>query len=72
MLPFWAPWSNVAGAPKCILFDARGQEADIRLLDRELTLEGIEAAMQAELSPELLETTRAILARPLTGPTRRK
>jgi hypothetical protein len=41
-------------------------------LDRELTLEGIEAAMQAELSPELLETTRAILARPLTGPTRRK
>jgi hypothetical protein len=72
LLPFWAPWSNAAGAPKCILFDARGQEADIRLLDRELTLEGIEAAMQAELSPELLETTRAILARPLTGPTRRK
>jgi len=72
LLPFWAPWSNAAGAPKCILFDARGPEADIRLLDRELTLEGIEAAMQAELSPELLETTRAILARPLTGPTRRK
>jgi para-nitrobenzyl esterase len=71
-LPYWAPWSNAAGAAKCILFDARGREADIRLLDRELTLEGIEAAMQAELSPELLEATRTILARPLTGPTRRK
>jgi para-nitrobenzyl esterase len=71
-LPYWAPWSNAAGAPKCILFDARGPEADIRMLDLELTLEGIEAAMQAELSPELLETTRAILARPLTGPTPRK
>jgi len=72
LLPFWAPWSNAAGAPKCILFDTRGPEAEIRLLDRELTLEGIEAAMRAELSPELLETTRAILARPLTGPTRRR
>jgi para-nitrobenzyl esterase len=71
-LPSWAPWSNAAGEPKCILFDARGPEAEIRMLDRELTLEGIEAAMQAELSPELLEATRAILARPLTGPTRRR
>jgi len=69
-LPFWAPWSNAAGGPKCILLDARGEEPDIRMLDREVTLEGIEAVMQAELSPELLAAVRAILARPLTGSKR--
>jgi hypothetical protein len=41
------------------------------MLDREVTLEGIEAAMQAELSPELLDAARAILARPLTGSKRK-
>jgi para-nitrobenzyl esterase len=71
-LPYWAPWSNAAGAAKSILFDVRGEELDIRMLDREVALEGIEAAMQAELSPELLEATRAILARPLTGSTSRR
>jgi len=71
-LPHWAAWSNAAGGPKSILFDVRGEEPDIRMLDREVTLEGIEAAMQAELSPELLEATRQILARPLLGPKRRR
>ncbi len=70
-LLYWAPWSNAPGGPKCILFDVRGEDPDIRMSDREVTLEGIEAAMQAELSPELLEATRRILALPLTGPRRR-
>jgi para-nitrobenzyl esterase len=69
-LPRWAAWSNDPGGPKCILFDVRGDQPYIRMLDREVTLEGIEAAMRAELPPELLEATRRILARPLTGPVR--
>jgi para-nitrobenzyl esterase len=71
-LPRWAPWSNAPGGPKCILFDVRGQDPDIRMSDQEVTLAGIEAAMQAELSPELLEATRRLLALPLTGPRRRR
>jgi len=63
-LPAWVAWSNSAGEPKSILFAVRGATPDIRLLDNEITREGIEAAMQAELSPQLLEATRKILARP--------
>jgi para-nitrobenzyl esterase len=71
-LPYWAPWSNEPGGPKSILFDVRGERPDIRLLDREFTLEGIEADMRAELPPDLLEAARALLASPLTGPRRRR
>ncbi len=71
-LPHWAAWSNDPGGPKSILFDARDGKPYIRMLENELTLEGVEAAMRAELSPQLLEATRALLARPLTGPPRRR
>ena len=66
-LPYWTAWSNAPGGPKSILFDVRAKAPDIRMLDNEVTREGIEAAMQAELSPELLAATREILARPLSG-----
>ena len=70
-LPGWAAWSNASGGPKSILFDVRGDAPDIRMLDNEITREGIEAAMQAELSAQLLSATREILARPLTGQAHR-
>ncbi len=66
-LPRWAAWSNEPGGPKSLLLDARSGKLQAQMLDWELTSEQIEAAMRAELSPELLEATRALLARPLTG-----
>jgi para-nitrobenzyl esterase len=68
----WAAWSNEPGGPKCILFDVRDARPHLRMLEQEATLEGVEEAMRAELSPELLEAVRRILARPLTGPERRR
>ncbi len=66
-LPPWEPWSNDPVGPKSLLLDARGGKLHARMLDLELTPEQVEAAMCAELSPQLLEATRALLARPLKG-----
>jgi para-nitrobenzyl esterase len=60
-LPRWDPWSNEPGGPKCLRLDVRGDVPDFRLLSEELTLESVEAAMAAELSPELLAKTHAFL-----------
>jgi hypothetical protein len=66
-LPYWEPWSNELGGPKCLRLDARGDSPDFRPLREELTREEIEAAMAAELSPELLAQTRAFLTRSPLG-----
>jgi para-nitrobenzyl esterase len=69
--PYWSPWSNEPGGPKCLRLDVRGDATDIRLLNEEVTRESIEAAMAAELSPELLTQTRAFLSRSTLGTERR-
>jgi para-nitrobenzyl esterase len=61
-LPRWEPWSNEPEGPKYLRMDVRGDSPDFRLLREELTLESVEAAMAAELSPELASQTRAYLA----------
>ncbi len=61
-LPRWESWSNEPGGPKCLRMDVRGDGPDFRLLREELTLQSVEAAMTAELSPELAAQTRAYLA----------
>jgi len=66
-LPHWEPWSNEPGGPKGLRLDARGGSPDFRPLREELTREGIEAAMAAELPPELLAQTRAFLTRSPLG-----
>ena len=52
-LPEWQPWSNGADEPKCILFDADGDRADIAMSTMELTISGVLATMQSEV-PEPL------------------
>jgi para-nitrobenzyl esterase len=66
-LPHWSPWSNEPGGPKCLRLDVRGGAPDIRPLADEVSREIIETAMAAELSPELLAQTRALLARSIFG-----
>ena len=54
-LPEWAPWSNEAGSPKCILFDVDEDQAiDIRMSTSELTEEGVLERMVAEVPEPLL------------------
>lgn len=40
-LPEWKPWSNDSGGPKCILFDADYEKANIRMSSMELTEQGV-------------------------------
>ncbi len=52
-LPEWKPWANGTDEPKCILFDADGDLADITMSNAELTLSGVMASMEANI-PEPL------------------
>jgi para-nitrobenzyl esterase len=52
-LPEWDPWSNNAGEAKCILFDADGDALDISMSTTELTVSGVLATMQSEVSEPL-------------------
>lgn len=50
----WLPWSNEVGGPKCIIFDAAGYVADIRMTTEEMTEEAVQAKTDA--LPEPLRT----------------
>lgn len=43
----WQKWSNTAGEPKCIVFDASYTEAKISMMTTELTFEGVRAEVNA-------------------------
>ena len=47
----WTPWSNDAGEPKCILWDANEDTVEIVMSDLELTQESVNASVD----PEILE-----------------
>jgi len=62
-LPRWEAWSNEPGDPKSVIFDVRGDDPDIRMTDRELTVSGVDEAMAREAPPELVEKATAYMAR---------
>jgi para-nitrobenzyl esterase len=55
--PRWMPWTNAPGAPKCIIFDARGSAPAIAMSDVELTDAGV------------MNSLRDTLPEPLRGQT---
>lgn len=59
----WAPWTNTPGAPKCILFDARGDSPAIVMSDIELTDDAVMAAVQTDLAEPLRSRTLNFLSR---------
>jgi para-nitrobenzyl esterase len=52
-LPEWKPWTDGIDQPKCILFDADGDVADIAMSTMELTISGVMETMRSEV-PEPL------------------
>jgi carboxylesterase type B len=42
-LPKWKEWSNKEGKDKAIVFDATETEADIYMIDEEITAEAVDA-----------------------------
>lgn len=52
-VPEWKPWTNVADEPKCILFDAASDVADIAMSTVELTISGVMETMQSEVAEPL-------------------
>jgi para-nitrobenzyl esterase len=61
-LPRWEPWSPGESGPKGIVLDADLREARIARGAEELTDEGVFAAMDRELPPDLAARTRAHLS----------
>lgn len=49
-LPKWKEWSNHPGAPKAIVFDADLDHAQIKMMNEELTIEGVTAALEAAMT----------------------
>ena len=43
----WLQWSNAPGDPKAIVFDADSNQADITMMNEELTFAGVEAEREA-------------------------
>ena len=52
-LPEWKPWTDGVDQPKCMLFDADGDAADIAMSTVELTISGVIETVQSEV-PEPL------------------
>ncbi len=48
-LPRWKEWSNDPGAPKAIVFNADFNQAQIGMMNEELTIEGVTAAFGAAM-----------------------
>ena len=46
-LPRWETWSNEAGAPKCIVFDATYTDARIGMMSEEVTADGVRAEVES-------------------------
>ena len=61
-LPAWTPWVNDRGAPKCIVFDVRGDEPAIAMTSDELTDEGVMDALRAECAEPVRGRTLEYLA----------
>jgi para-nitrobenzyl esterase len=49
-LPKWKEWSNEPGTAKAIVFDADLNHAQIGMMNEELTIEGVTAALNAAIS----------------------
>ncbi len=49
-LPKWEKWSNEAGGPKAIVFDADLDQALIEMTHEEFTIEGVRAELEAAIS----------------------
>jgi para-nitrobenzyl esterase len=62
-LPKWKEWSNVPGAPKAIVFDADFHHAHIAMMNEELTIEGVTAALEAAMTSAGLSPYEKIVAR---------
>jgi para-nitrobenzyl esterase len=59
----WMPWMNGPGAPKCILFNARGDSPEIAMSDTELTDDAVMAEVKADLAEPLRSRTLDFLSR---------
>ena len=57
-LPKWKEWSNHPGAPKAIVFDADLDHAQIKMMNEELTIEGVTAAFEAAMTAKGLTAFR--------------
>ncbi len=53
-LPKWEKWSNVPGAPKSIVFDADFDHAEIGMMNEELTIAGVSAALEDAMTAKSL------------------
>lgn len=56
----WAPWSNEAGGPKCILFDVDGDVPDIRMTAEEYTEAGVMSRIEALPEPLRRRVRKAV------------
>lgn len=52
--PEWQAWSNGEAEPKCLVFDARGEEPDIGMMFEETTTDSINSLMEKDLEGETL------------------
>jgi para-nitrobenzyl esterase len=62
-LPRWKEWSNDPGAPKSIVFNADLNHAQIGMMNEELTIEGVTAALEAAMTAKGLSATEKAAAR---------
>jgi para-nitrobenzyl esterase len=62
-LPKWKEWSNNPGAPKAIVFDADLNHAQIKMMNEELTIEGVTTAFEAAMTSKNLTTLEKAAAR---------
>ncbi len=62
-LPKWEKWSNTSGAPKAIVFDADFDQANITMMNEELTVEGVTTAFEAAMTAKGLTTLEKAAAR---------
>jgi para-nitrobenzyl esterase len=65
-LPKWQKWSNKAGGPKAIVFNADFDHAQIGMMTEELTIEGVTAEMNAWVN-SLLDPSQKFKAGYTTG-----
>jgi len=59
----WKKWSNGPGAPRAIVFDADLNQAQITMMNDELTVEGVTAAFEAAMTAKGLSLSEKIAAR---------
>jgi para-nitrobenzyl esterase len=62
-LPKWKEWSNHPGAPKAIVFDANLNQAQIGMMNDELTIEGVTTAFEAAMTAKGLSFSEKAAAR---------